>query len=369
MDGLGVGDVQDVALRDRRHLSEDGVLIVVATLTGRTAPWPAARADRARLRRAGRAAARGDARRGPARARRPDQRQRDRDQAPPGAPARRPRAADLRPHGPTPDDSSCSSRGMSTVRARAGVGGRSRGLRRRHRHRRAPDPAAARLRGLLPRVLPAARALEPRRRGAVDCGRPPGGTAARGGPSRNGARRARGSARPLPARARAGDERRAGPGTAHPGPPSCSNGRRCCTARACASRRRASPRHTSSWPSPAGAGGPRRRGAGSAPRPTARSLWAGLFDLRENLLGRRSRTCAPRRVAAGLQLDGCRLGQPRPRRAVRAPAAAGGDAHRRHVRALSRREGREPGRGGGPARRGRDASSAAWPRTISPRRR
>jgi ribonuclease J len=32
VDGLGVGDVKDVALRDRRHLSEDGVLIVVATL-------------------------------------------------------------------------------------------------------------------------------------------------------------------------------------------------------------------------------------------------------------------------------------------------------------------------------------------------
>jgi ribonuclease J len=34
VDGLGVGDVQDVALRDRRHLSEDGVVIVVTTLNG-----------------------------------------------------------------------------------------------------------------------------------------------------------------------------------------------------------------------------------------------------------------------------------------------------------------------------------------------
>jgi ribonuclease J len=33
VDGLGVGDVSDVALRDRRHMSEDGVLIVVTTLS------------------------------------------------------------------------------------------------------------------------------------------------------------------------------------------------------------------------------------------------------------------------------------------------------------------------------------------------
>ncbi len=32
VDGLRVGDISDVALRDRRHLSEDGVLIVVTTL-------------------------------------------------------------------------------------------------------------------------------------------------------------------------------------------------------------------------------------------------------------------------------------------------------------------------------------------------
>jgi ribonuclease J len=40
VDGLGVGDIGDVALRDRRHLSEDGVLIIVATLSTRSSLPP-----------------------------------------------------------------------------------------------------------------------------------------------------------------------------------------------------------------------------------------------------------------------------------------------------------------------------------------
>jgi len=40
VDGLGVGDVSDVALRDRRHMSEDGVLIVVTTLSNGSVTRP-----------------------------------------------------------------------------------------------------------------------------------------------------------------------------------------------------------------------------------------------------------------------------------------------------------------------------------------
>jgi ribonuclease J len=40
VDGLGVGDITDVALRDRRHMSEDGVLIVVTTLADDGAAAP-----------------------------------------------------------------------------------------------------------------------------------------------------------------------------------------------------------------------------------------------------------------------------------------------------------------------------------------
>jgi ribonuclease J len=42
VDGLGVGDVHDVALRDRRRLSEDGVLIIVATVPSRNGAEPIA---------------------------------------------------------------------------------------------------------------------------------------------------------------------------------------------------------------------------------------------------------------------------------------------------------------------------------------
>src|SRR2546421_10183658 len=40
VDGLGIGDISDVALRDRRHMSEDGVLIVVTTLADNGASAP-----------------------------------------------------------------------------------------------------------------------------------------------------------------------------------------------------------------------------------------------------------------------------------------------------------------------------------------
>src|SRR6059058_5778407 len=40
VDGLGVGDISDVALRDRRHMSEDGILIVVTTLSDGSAGTP-----------------------------------------------------------------------------------------------------------------------------------------------------------------------------------------------------------------------------------------------------------------------------------------------------------------------------------------
>lgn len=36
VDGLGVGDVGNIVLRDRQHLSEDGIMVVVLTLEKRS---------------------------------------------------------------------------------------------------------------------------------------------------------------------------------------------------------------------------------------------------------------------------------------------------------------------------------------------
>ena len=104
VDGLGVGDIGDVALRDRRHMAEDGVLIVVATLAGTNGARSAA----------AEVIARGfaetepllDEMRAEAESvlpRVPRGRHR-RDQAAPGAPARRHRPARLRPDAPAADD-------------------------------------------------------------------------------------------------------------------------------------------------------------------------------------------------------------------------------------------------------------------------
>ena len=149
------------------------------------------------------------------------------------------------------------------------------------------DRAARRLRGVGARVLPAARAVGARR--ARSRRRRAGGRrrcATRPTASR---RRSPGLEEPLealPARARG---RRAGRAVVvrRPGRRGAARlGAGPRRAPACASGRSASRRRTSSSPCSCA----RSRGS-ATPRastrcPTASSLWAGLFDLRENLLGR-----------------------------------------------------------------------------------
>ena len=113
VDGLRVGDVQDVALRDRRRLADDGVLIVVTTLAssdgGEIAPPELiargfAESDelldelRDEADRVVRELAAGA---------------RDGDQAPPGAHPRRGRPDRLRPHAPAADDPPGGHRGLT----------------------------------------------------------------------------------------------------------------------------------------------------------------------------------------------------------------------------------------------------------------
>ena len=118
VDGLGVGDVEDVALRDRRRLSEDGVLIVVATVAlddgGTTISPPELIArgvgEDAELveelrEEASRIAAELSVER------------RHGDQARAGAHPRRDRAGRLRPHAPAPDDPPGRDRGLVPLQA------------------------------------------------------------------------------------------------------------------------------------------------------------------------------------------------------------------------------------------------------------
>ena len=136
------------------------------------------------------------------------------------------------------------------------------------------------------RVLPAARAMGARRRRPLHAREAPGRAAARRRARGDRARRAGAAARPLPARARA----RAGGGPlvvrrARSGGASRLAGRARPRRRGRVGRS-GSRSPTSSWPCSSGRSRACASAADIGSEPDRSSLWAGLFDLRENLLGR-----------------------------------------------------------------------------------
>ena len=217
------------------------------------------------------------------------------------------------------------------------------------------------------RVLPPARALGARRR---EPARPVGGRrrSARRRPCRDGDR---GSRAPLARTCSSSSptSRRAARGTASRGRQSSSSGTTCSTragvhaaphrvapgvprarrARSCARRARR-PRHASDA------------------RPTATRCGPGCSISVRTSSTEPSRICA-RSLRDAAEHRGRRVGQPRPRRALRPSAPSRRDAVRRDVRSLPGRQGRQPGRRRGAARGRRDVSRAPSAVIRSPTRR
>ena len=288
VDGLGVGDVHDVALRDRRRLSEDGVLIVVATLAGSNGRGALTAAPELIARGFGDGAdalldeLRDEAERVLERAAR---RRRHRDQAAAGARARRARRHRLRPHAPPADDPAGAGGGMSigaTSPTWADV-----------LEECAAEPATARrligqLRACEISALAFCRLLERWARGDAQPSTPGERQAAlRRAADRveTALDRPRGAAEALPARARGRGARRAVVVRRPRRRRAARLGAGAHAAPACACRRSASRRRTSSSPCSCARSRASRAAARSRRRPTARRSGPGLFDLRDNLLG------------------------------------------------------------------------------------
>ena len=287
VDGLGVGDIGDVALRDRRHMAEDGVLIIVATLASQNGRRSAAAEVIARGFAETRAAARRDARGG--------------GDGAPRVPAdgiveikllqehlhdgvgqlvydrtkRRPMILPVV---------------VEVVSARPRrLGGRAGRERRRGTNGAAPDRAALGVRGRCAFVLPAAGALGPRRGRSLDAGRAAGSAAAGGRARRNSARRAGAAARAVPARARAGHGRGALVVRRAGSRGSCATGGEVLErAGVSVSPVRVAQAYLELAVLVRALEG-LRAAADIGSEPDRSSLWAGLFDLRENLLGRDAR--------------------------------------------------------------------------------